>query len=77
MIIYLTENYSGEVKAFHGSDVKITDFSYEYVGGKEANDQYGSGFYFFTNEKYMFEYIGNNDYKQWNKLFKKIKNIKI
>ena len=48
------------------------DFSYEYVGGKEANDQYGSGFYFFTNEKYMFEYIGNNDYKQWNKLFKKI-----
>ena len=28
-----------------------------------------------TNEKYMFEYIGNNDYKQWNKLFKKIISI--
>jgi hypothetical protein len=28
-----------------------------------------------TNEKCMFEYIGNNDYKQWNKLFKKIISI--
>jgi hypothetical protein len=28
-----------------------------------------------TDEKYMFEYIGNNDYKQWNKLFKKIISI--
>jgi hypothetical protein len=25
-----------------------------------------------TNEEYMFEYIGQNEYKQWNKLFKKI-----
>jgi hypothetical protein len=28
-----------------------------------------------TNEEYMFEYIGNNDYKQWDKLFKKIISI--
>jgi len=25
-----------------------------------------------TNNEYMFEYIGKNEYKQWNKLFKKI-----
>ena len=28
-----------------------------------------------TNEEYMFEYVGENDYKQWNKLFKKIISI--
>ena len=28
-----------------------------------------------TNEKYMFEYISGGDYKQWNKLFKKIISI--
>ena len=28
-----------------------------------------------TNEEYMFEYVGNNDYKQWDKLFKKIVSI--
>jgi hypothetical protein len=28
-----------------------------------------------TNEEYMFEYISNNDYKQWNKLIKKIISI--
>jgi len=28
-----------------------------------------------TNKKYMFEYVGANDYKQWNKLFKKIISI--
>ena len=28
-----------------------------------------------TNKEYMFEYIGENDYKQWNKLFKKIISI--
>ena len=28
-----------------------------------------------TNEKYMFEYIGNNEYKQWNVLLKKIISI--
>jgi len=56
MIIFLNEKYSGTIKAFHGSDVKITNFSYDYVGGKEANDEHGSGFYFFTDEKYMFTY---------------------
>jgi hypothetical protein len=28
-----------------------------------------------TNKEYIFEYIGENDYKQWNKLFKKIISI--
>ena len=28
-----------------------------------------------TNEEYMFEYVGDNDYKQWNKLLKKIVSI--
>ena len=28
-----------------------------------------------TNEEYMFEYVGDADYKQWNKLFKKIISI--
>jgi hypothetical protein len=28
-----------------------------------------------TNDEYMFEYIGQNEYKQWNKLFKKIISI--
>ena len=28
-----------------------------------------------TNEEYMFEYVGKNDYKQWNKLIKKIVSI--
>ena len=28
-----------------------------------------------TNKEYMFEYIGNGEYKQWNKLFKKIISI--
>jgi hypothetical protein len=28
-----------------------------------------------TNDEYMFEYIGQNQYKQWNKLFKKIISI--
>jgi hypothetical protein len=28
-----------------------------------------------TNDKYMFEYIGKNEYKQWNKLFKKIISV--
>jgi hypothetical protein len=28
-----------------------------------------------TNEEYMFEYVGTNDYKQWGKLFKKIISI--
>jgi hypothetical protein len=28
-----------------------------------------------TNEEYVFEYIGNNDYKQWDRLFKKIISI--
>ena len=28
-----------------------------------------------TNKKYMFEYVGENEYKQWNKLFKKIISI--
>ena len=28
-----------------------------------------------TNTEYMFEYVGDNDYKQWNKLFKKIISI--
>ena len=28
-----------------------------------------------TNEEYMFEYVGENEYKQWNKLFKKIISI--
>ena len=28
-----------------------------------------------TNEEYMFEYVGDNDYKQWDKLFKKIISI--
>ena len=28
-----------------------------------------------TNEKYIFEYIGNNEYKQWNMLLKKIISI--
>jgi len=28
-----------------------------------------------TNDEYMFEYIGKNEYKQWNKLFKKIISV--
>jgi hypothetical protein len=28
-----------------------------------------------TNGDYMFEYVGDNDYKQWDKLFKKIISI--
>jgi hypothetical protein len=28
-----------------------------------------------TNKEYMFEYVGENNYKQWNKLFKKIISI--
>ena len=28
-----------------------------------------------TNEEYMFEYVGDVDYKQWDKLFKKIISI--
>ena len=28
-----------------------------------------------TSDEYMFEYIGQNEYKQWNKLFKKIISI--
>ena len=28
-----------------------------------------------TNEEYMFEYVGDKDYKQWDKLFKKIISI--
>ena len=28
-----------------------------------------------TNKEYMFEYVGENEYKQWNKLFKKIISI--
>jgi hypothetical protein len=28
-----------------------------------------------TNEEYMFEYISQNEYKQWNKLLKKIISI--
>jgi hypothetical protein len=28
-----------------------------------------------TNDEYTFEYIGQNEYKQWNKLFKKIISI--
>jgi hypothetical protein len=28
-----------------------------------------------TNGEYMFEYVGDNDYKQWDKLFKKIISI--
>ena len=28
-----------------------------------------------TDEKYIFEYIGKGEYKQWDKLFKKIISI--
>jgi hypothetical protein len=28
-----------------------------------------------TNKEYMFEYVGKTQYKQWNKLFKKIISI--
>ena len=46
---------------YHGSSTIIKDFSDEFVGGKEANDQEGPGIYFTTSLKNAMSY-GENIY---------------
>ena len=40
---------SEDIVAYHGSGTDIQEFSYEFTGA--GNDQYGSGFYFTTDEQ--------------------------
>jgi hypothetical protein len=61
----LRENLFKEVKlsnlsliAYHGSPTEFTNFSDEFVGGKEATDQNGPGIYFTSSEEEASGYIG-------------------
>jgi len=47
---------NGTIKAFHGTPNKIGQFSDEFVGGKEANDQEGPGIYFTTKSDEALKY---------------------
>ncbi len=52
----------GEYIMYHGTDHDITNFTDEFVGGKEANDQEGPGIYF-TNSIEEAATYGKNIYK--------------
>ena len=59
---------------------QVADIKKDYSFSKEYLKMYqslrGNNFEIdVTNEEYMFEYVGDNDYKQWNKLLKKIVSI--
>lgn len=45
---------------YHGRTVNSTVFSYEYVGGESAIDQYGSGFYFTNKLDKAYYYSGDD-----------------
>lgn len=54
-----TKKISGDIKAFHGTPNKINNFSDEFVGGAEANDQEGPGIYFTTIYEEAVKYANN------------------
>lgn len=41
----------GSITVYHGSPNKIVNFTDEFVGGKEANDQEGPGIYFTSSKE--------------------------
>lgn len=50
------------IVAYHGSPHKISSFSDEFVGGKEATDQEGPGIYFTTSVDEARKYTGDGGY---------------
>ena len=46
--------------AYHGSPTAFSNFSDEFVGGKEATDQNGPGIYFTSSEDGAYGYAGQN-----------------
>ena len=57
-----SKKISGDIKAFHGSPHKISNFSDEFVGGEEANDQEGPGIYFTTDSSDAVKYAEGGGY---------------
>jgi hypothetical protein len=49
----------GSYQAFHGSETKFANFSDEFVGAEEANDQEGPGIYFTSDLSEAEKYGGN------------------
>ena len=57
-----TKEISGDIKAYHGTTHKLNNFSDEFVGGAEANDQEGPGIYFTTEYNEAVKYAGGNGF---------------
>jgi len=57
-----TKQRSGIIKAYHGTPNKITNFSDEFVGGADANDQEGPGIYFTTKREEAIKYAGKSGF---------------
>lgn len=49
-----------KLKAYHGSPTNFSNFSDEFVGGKEATDQNGPGIYFTSSEDEAYGYASEN-----------------
>lgn len=49
---------NAKILAYHGSPTEFSNFSDEFVGGKEATDQNGPGIYFTSSEEEAYGYAG-------------------
>jgi len=61
-IIGESDDFVKSMIAFHGSPTEISNFSDEFVGGKDANDAVGPGVYFTTSKEDASSY-GTNIYQ--------------